>query len=112
MLLLMTSANAYCGEDLTLVCKGVTTRTYLPSLDEKKIPESKTYIFKNGEIRWVFTGVVCKWSKTNIHCEHPNKESVLIHIDRVSGVVYEHSVMRGLMSDVFHGDCVPAKPKF
>ena len=109
ILILLTSTNAYCGEDLTLVCNGITTRFYTMTKDFRDIKESKTYIFKNGEIKYLFTGVVCKWSPTFISCKGPHDQP-LIGIDRVSGVVYEHLNMG--VDDVFKGNCIPAKPKF
>jgi hypothetical protein len=107
---LFFSTNAYSGEDLTLVCKGITTRFYSITKDFKDIQESKTYIFKNGEIKYLFSGVICKWTPTFISCKGPNDQP-LIGIDRVSGVVNEHLNIGG-MDDMFKGNCVPAKPKF
>ena len=111
LLFIFVSTNAYCGEDLTLVCKGITTRFYTLTKNIKEIPETKTYIFKNGEINYLFGGVVCKWSPNFIKCEGPEHDQPLIGIDRISGVVYEHLKIGG-MDDGFKGVCVSAKPKF
>ena len=110
ILLLMASANAYCGEDLTLVCKGVTTTIAKGTLDELKTSDTKTYIFKNGELKYIFPVIVCNWSEIGIYCKSPSTK-LFISIDRISGVLFERNVRESSM-EIFRGNCIPAKPKF
>ena len=111
ILILLTCTNAQCGEDLTLVCKGITT-----SVDQKydsvsKTADTSSYLFKNGKLVQGVGLNDCIWTKARIFCTVPD-HTFSLSVDRISGTVTENNVYPVGIATFFKGNCVLAKQKF